>query len=54
MHLIIQLCFYALRCDVDLLLTPFCLISYDKVNPILHYARSCWFEKQVKLVMKAY
>lgn len=55
MRLIIQLCFYALRCNVDLLLTSCCLMSYDKVNCSLCYARTCWFErKQVKLIMKFY
>lgn len=55
MHLVIQLWFYAPRCNVDLLLTSCCLIRYDKINPSLHYARNCWLErKQVKLVMKVY
>lgn len=55
MHLIIQLWFYELRCNVDLLLTSCSLRSYDKVNPSLHYARTCWFERnQAKLIMKAY
>lgn len=55
MCLIIQLWFYALRCNVDLFLTPCCLTSYDKVNPSSQCARMCWFErKEVKLVMKVY